>query len=121
MRDPKALSLFQEILKKTEARKLQWESTAEPDEFVVAMMGKYRLRLLGYTSQSNWGEQEGPPTMTLNNEAGNMLVEMNRDIDGVSVEDLNKLVVFARRIALNADEKIDELLAELQKDEDIPF
>ena len=34
MRDPKALVLFLEILKKTEAGKLAWQPTAEPDIFL---------------------------------------------------------------------------------------
>jgi hypothetical protein len=121
MRDPKALALFQEILKKTEARKLAWETTSQVDEFTASMMGKYHLKLLAYTSLSNWGEREGPPTLALNDEKGNMLVEMNNGIDGISAEDLNKLLTFAHRIAVHADEKIDELLTELQKDEDIAF
>jgi hypothetical protein len=121
MRDEKALALFQEILKKTEARKLPWKPTADAEKFVASMMGKYSLTLTSYTSQTNWGEPEGPPRLTLEDEKGNMLVEINDEIDGIEREEMDELVVFARRIALDADEKIDELLSELQKDDDIPF
>ena len=39
-------------------------------------------------------------------------------IAGVSAQDLQTLLVFARRIAFNADEKIDELLLELKKEDE---
>lgn len=118
MDDPKALALFQEILKKTTARKLPWQPTAEEDKFVAPMLGKYTLTLMPYTSRSNWGEPEGPPTVTLTDAGNNNLVEIHSGIEGVTAQDLNALLVFARRIAFNADEKIDELLLELQKDEE---
>lgn len=121
MHDDKALALFQEIVKKTDARKLPWKPTAEADKFVAPMMGKYTLTLTSYTSLSDWGEPEGPPRLILEDENRNVLVEINREIDGLDPEELGRLVVFARRIALNADEKIDELISELQKDEEMPF
>jgi hypothetical protein len=122
MFDAKALALFQEVLKKTEARKLPWKPTSQPDEFSASLMDRFRLVIIGYTSVSDWGETEGPPKLTLNDEKGKMLVEITTNIDEVSAEDLKRLYVFARRTALNADEKIDELLNELMKDDqDMPF
>jgi hypothetical protein len=117
MDDPKAVALFQEILKKTTAKKLPWQPTAEEDVFVAPMLGKYTLTLMPYTSRSNWGEPEGAPTITLTDAANNNLVEIHSGIQGVTVQDLNTLLVFARRTAFNADEKIDELLLELQKED----
>lgn len=116
MDDPKALALFQEILTKTEARKLGWEM-ARQDEFEASMMGKYRLKLLPYTSLSNWGEPEGAPVLSLNDNRGNMLVEMTVNVEGITGEEMNRLLLYARRIALNVDQKIDEVLTELKKDE----
>lgn len=115
MRDPKALVLFQEILKKTEAGKLSWQPTAEPDKFIAPMLGKYMLTLLPYTSRSQWGEPQGPPSVIVSDEKENTIVEIDADIEGISQEELTTLQVFARRIALHADEKINELLQELQK------
>jgi hypothetical protein len=117
MDDPKALALFQEVLKKTEARKLPWKPTSQTEEFRASLMDRFRLVIVGYTSVSNWGEQEGPPVLTLNDERGRMLVEINSNIDNVSAEDLRRLYILARRSALNADEQIDELLSELMKDD----
>jgi hypothetical protein len=118
MDDPKAVALFQEILKKTTAKKLPWQPTAEEDRFVAPLMGKYTLTLTPYTSRSNWGEPEGPPTVALTDSGNNNLVEIHSGIEGVTAQDLNALLVFARRIAFNADEKIDELLEELKKEDD---
>jgi hypothetical protein len=118
MDDPKALALFQEILKKTLAKKIKWQPTAEEDKFVAPMLGKYTLVLLPYTSLGNWGEREGLPVITLEDERNNNIVEISSAVDGVRAEDLQTLLVFARRAAFNADEKIDELLQELQKEDD---
>jgi hypothetical protein len=117
MNDPKALALFQEILKKTVAGKIDWQPTAEEDKFVAPMLGKYTLTLLPYASRNNWGEPQGSPSVTLEDEKKNSIVEINSSVDGVGTEELQTLLVFARRIALNADEVIDELLQELQKPE----
>ena len=46
------------------------------------------------------------------------LAEIHTGIAGVSAQDLQTLLVFARRIAFNADEKIDELLLELKKEDE---
>src|ERR1700733_15362898 len=114
MDDPKALALFQEILKKTLVTKLPWQPTAVEDKFVAPMLGKYTLTITPYTSVSNWGEHEGPPVDPADEDKKNTIVEIHSGINGVTPGDLQTLLVFARLIAFNADEKIDELLQELQ-------
>jgi hypothetical protein len=116
MDDPKALALFKEVLKKTFAKKLAWQATADEDTF-VASIGNYTLALTSYTSLGSWGEREGPPVVTLKDDGQNTLIEINSGIGGVTADELKSLLVFARRIALKADEKIDELLQELKRDE----
>src|ERR1700730_7358567 len=118
MDDPKALALFQEILRNTVARKLAWQPTADEETFVAAMLGKYTLALTSYTSLGNWGEHEGSPVLKVQDDRKNLLVEINVGIDGIRPEELQTLLVFARRIALKADEKIDELLEEMKKGDD---
>lgn len=118
MNDPKALALFQQIFKNTEAGKLGWQATAEENKFVATMLGKYTLTL---RPPPQWGEPV-PPTVLVDDEKGNTIVEISNNVDGVRDQDLHALAVFAKRIALQANEKIDELLEELKKDEsDIPF
>jgi hypothetical protein len=115
MDDPKALALFQEILKKTLAKKLPWQPTAQEDNFVAPMLGKYTLTLVPYEYRDNWGAPQGSPTISLADADGNNIAEIHSGIEGIRGEDLRTLLVFARRIAFNADEKIDELLHELQR------
>jgi hypothetical protein len=122
MRDSKALGLFQEILKQTRAKSLGWQATAEPDKFVAPMLGKYTMTLLPYTYQDSWGEHKGAPSLILQDQHNNTIVEIDSSLEGVTSQDLQELLVSARRVALNVDEKIDELLQELQKgDKGLPF
>jgi hypothetical protein len=116
MDDPKALALFQGVLKKTQTRQLVWEPTPQADTFAASMMGRYRLTLTPYTSHDNWGVPEGAPRLILEDENGNLIVEMSTGVDGISAKELDTLLVHARRIALNADQKIDEILSELEKE-----
>jgi hypothetical protein len=44
-----------------------------------------------------------------------VLVEISTNITGITAQDLSNLLLLARRVALKADEKIDELLNELRK------
>jgi hypothetical protein len=118
MRDPKALSLFAEVLKKTEAGKIPWQPTAEDGHFIASMMGKYTLDLRPHATQYDWNT---PPAVAFNDDKGNTLIEMTDAVDGITADELKTLAVFARRIALQADQRIDELLAELKKEDDIPF
>src|SRR5437879_3482775 len=102
MHDPKALALFQEIHKKTLSGKIAWQPTAEQNKFVAPMMGKYTLTLLPYTSVDTWGEPQGRPSLTLEDEHKNTIVEMDTSVDGIAGDELQTVLVFARRIALRA-------------------
>ena len=122
MHDDKALGLFHEILKQTRAKSLGWQPTAETDKFIAPMLGKYTMILLPYTYEDQWGEQRGAPALILQDENSNTLVKIDTTLEGVRQEDLDELLFSARRVALNVDEKIDELLHELQKGgNDLPF
>jgi len=118
MLDPKAVELFQEILKKTVAGKLAWQPTADTEKFVAPMLGKYTLELFSFTSSDTWGNMTGPPSMLLRDDKGNTLVEMNSSIEDIDHENLRVLFARAKRLALRADEKIDEILEGLKKDGD---
>jgi hypothetical protein len=120
MRDPKAFSLFEEIFKKTLAGKIPWQPTAEEGEFVASMLGKYTL-VLRRAPNTNPFEQPGPPSVLLLDEKGNSIVEITDSIDGIDEDRLRTLAVFTRRTALQADQKIDELLQEFKKEDDVPF
>ncbi|MGA8874050.1 MAG: hypothetical protein WB555_00885 [Candidatus Korobacteraceae bacterium] len=122
MRDPKGLELFRELLNKTEAGKVPWKPTAEEDSYIATELGKLTIKIIPYRSKDGWNNPVGPPTVVITDSKQNVIVEITDAIDGVREEDLQALLVFARRTALNADAQIDELLAELKKaDDDLPF
>jgi hypothetical protein len=115
MRDPKAVALFQEMLRKTEAGKMAWQPSGDPAIFVASMLGKYTLRLFEYTSQNSWGEPSGPPSVMVEDDKGNVIVEINSTVEEIEVDELNVLFRFAKRIALQTDDKLDELIAGLKR------
>jgi hypothetical protein len=120
MRDPKALALFQEIKKKTEAGSLKWQETADENHFIAPMLGKYTLKLRPF--RSYWGDDQAPSVL-VESEQGKVILEINSEVDGIKEDELRALLIFARRVAINADEKIDELIKGIQElpEEDIPF
>ena len=115
MQDPKALELFQEILKKTEAGKLAWDTTANEDEFVAIILGKYTLTLKPYSDRL--GVRYDSPSITLQDEKQNVIVHIHSNIEGVTDDALRQLQVLARRSALHTDERIDQILEELKRPE----
>lgn len=115
MQDPKALKLLQEILKKTEAGKLAWDTTANEDEFVAIMLGKYTLTLKPYSDRL--GVRYESPSITLQDEKQNVIVHIHSNIEGITDDALQQLQVLARRSALHTDEKIDQILEELKRPE----
>jgi len=45
---------------------------------------------------------------------GNVMVEINSAVEEIEVDQLNALFRFAKRIALQTDDKLDELIAGLK-------
>jgi hypothetical protein len=124
MQDDKALQLFYKILEKTRSKGLHWEATAEDGQYVAALGPGLILKTWPFTDEDvDVGEKIGPPSVTLNDE-NKMLLDMNHRIDGISVSDLEELLLLAKRSALNIDRTIDDVLGRLDKlrdEEDIPF
>lgn len=122
MDDPKGLTLFGEIKKKTEAGSLKWQPTAEPESYVATMLGKFTLTLRPYTN--NWGDpDDDTPSILITEENGKRILTISTNTDGVEAHDLEMVAELARRIAIDADEKIDELLEGLKElpDDEMPF
>jgi len=122
MNDPKGLALFGEIKKKTEAGSLKWQPTAEPENYVATMLGKFILTLRPFTDQ--WGDpDDSVPSILVTDENARRILTISTNTDGVGWRDLETVAELARRVAINADEKIDELLQGLRElpDNDIPF
>jgi hypothetical protein len=122
MRDPKGLALFEEIRKKTEQRSLKWQPTADPESYMATMLGKYILTLRPFTGE--WGAPDDDiPSIYVADAQGRRILIISTEVDGINVRDLREFAEIARRVAINADEKIDELLKGLQElpGDDVPY
>jgi len=103
-----------------EFMRCNWGSVASVVGLVLsglaAFFGKRPFSLYPPTG-SGFGVPQESPSVTLEDEKQNIIVQMNRNIEGITDDALQQLLVLARRTALHADEKIDEILQELQKPE----
>ncbi len=125
MQDEKALQLFSKILEKTRSKALKWEAAAEEGQYIAAIGSNLVLKVWPYTEFSDEiGRPVGPPSVSLNDEKGTIVLDMTHKIDGIEAEDLRELATLAKRIALNIDLKLEAAIESLDKlvsDEDIPF
>src|ERR1700682_2765701 len=109
MQDEKALLLFEKVLEKTRSKALKWEATAEEGQYVAAIGSDLVLKVWPFTVFDQ-GEPQGPPSVSLNDEKGTILVDMTHKIDGITIEELDEIAALAKRAALNIDSKIDSAL-----------
>jgi|SRR5580704_4170524 hypothetical protein len=114
MDDPRALKLFKELLSKTIAGRLGWESTASEYEYIAALPGGLTVAVY----EERMGTGEVPHTiahaMVLRGPEGDLLT-ISADTDGVWPSEIDKLYELAKRQALHLDVKVDKLLGELAK------
>jgi hypothetical protein len=114
MDDPKALKLFQEILRKTRAGRLRWEATASDSQYFTVLPGGFTVAVDDTTERGEWGGIEHSFTLVLRGIDGDLLT-VTPAVDGVTNEDLGILFEFAKRQALGVDATVDKLLGELAK------
>ena len=115
MEDPKALALFQEVYAGTKAGRVPWEPTADEEEYVVSIGGRFTLLLRGYSYMDFRGNKEGSPSLIMKDENYREILTVTSQVDGVSGVELADLFERAKRSALKADEKVDELIDALRK------
>ena len=115
MEDPKALALFKEVYEGTIANRIPWEPTADEGEYAATIGGKFTLVIRGYTDVDFRGDREGWPSLVLKDESYREVLKVTTEVDGVTGPVLNDLFERAKRSALKADEKVDELIDALRK------
>src|ERR1700678_4057417 len=116
MRDEKALELFQKILEKARDNAIQWEPTAEGNHYIAALSSEIQLKTYPYTEYSeDMNEPQGPPSISLNDGKGKLLVDLTYKIDGISADDLEELNYLAKRNALKLDDKMDAAIKKLSE------
>jgi hypothetical protein len=102
MATEKDLALVKHIIKLTREGKLQWEATAASGEFTASIKGKYNVSVL-----RNFSNYEGEDySLKLVDESERELLRLTNH-DYVEIGELFEL---ARRISLNVDEAIDDIL-----------
>src|ERR1017187_4493911 len=116
MADGRVREMFDELVAKTNSRSLKWDAAATEGEFVAAMGGKYVIKLLPYTwVDPETGEPHGNPSLTIEDDKGISLMDINSGPSGVTGQELNGFAGSVRRIVYRLDEKIDDLLTQLKK------
>jgi hypothetical protein len=107
----KAKSLVAELQQKTEARKITWEPTAAPDEFVSTFRGKVTFTISKFEDPNYYGDSF--KLVMRDGEGREMLSFTNRTV-GFELE-LYGLYEIAHDSALKVDETIDTILENLRE------
>jgi hypothetical protein len=121
MATQKDLNFVSYVLEQTREEKIQWESTADDEKFIVSLKGKYKVAI-------DRAYHEGDPYhyLTLLDDSDRELMRVY-EAESVMVPQLYDL---AKRNSLNVDAAIDEIMSEDSEetkkngpiaDEDIPF
>jgi|SRR5882672_3828710 len=90
------------LLDSTRNGKMQWEPTAEPNQFTTTLQAKYTVLMARVHSTSE---------LILKDDADQELVKVN----SIYVEEVEELYEFVRRQALNVDAVLDNLMGGQQK------
>jgi len=99
------------ILDSTDNKKVAWEPTAEPDQFVASFKGKYRVLIDKHDSPQSFGSDYW---LKLIDEQDHELLTVT---SGES-EIVKSIYDQAARTSLKVDEAIDEIMSD---QDDIPF
>jgi hypothetical protein len=115
MATEKDLAFVEFIVKGTDAGKIQWEPTAQPDQFTAGFRGKYNV-IVDRSATPEFGQAFW---IAITDTDGREIVKLW----GSEVPKLPDLFRKAQRKAFNVDKAIDEIMGSEPdiKDEDIPF
>lgn len=108
MGDSKEAEIFNQILEKTRSGSLQWEPTADTDEFVSSVKGQYSFGLVGPPTYA--------PALQMRDDEGRTLVTITIKTTGLEFqhEKFGELFELARRQALKVDESLENALDNLK-------
>lgn len=123
MKDPKALKLFQEVLAKTRAGRIQWEPTASETEFFSVLPSGHTILVSVWEDKNTFtvGSETtllgaAPEKYVLILRRGEQeLMRVTQYVEGVDSAGLSELYAGARRTALQVDASVDEALSVLEK------
>ncbi|MFY9910976.1 MAG: hypothetical protein WCF22_15795 [Candidatus Sulfotelmatobacter sp.] len=119
MATQKDLDFVSFVLQQTRDEKIQWESTADEEKFIVSLKGKYRVSV-----DRAYQNHEPYHYLTLLDDSDRELLRVY-EAESPTVPQLYEL---AKRNSLNVDAAIDEIMSDDVEtksgtitDEDIPF
>ena len=95
-------ALVDQLLDKTRRRSITWDPTAKNDEFVSTLGGRVSFTI------GAWRDTE---ILTVRDEFDRVLLTIESD----SILQVSALYAEARRVALNVDESLDEILDQLRR------
>lgn len=102
MATDKEFRLVAQLLDKTRKRSITWEPTAKNDEFMSSLGGNVSFTI------GAWRDTE---ILTMRDELDRVLLTLDSD----STPQLSELYGEARRVALNVDESLDNVLDQLAR------
>ena len=113
MVDPeKAKALVAELRQKTEARKIQWEPTANQDEFVATFRGKVTFAISKYEDPNYNGDSY---RLVMRDSESREMLSFTHHEGWAGGEELIRLYEEAHDSALKVDEAIDSILDNLRE------
>jgi hypothetical protein len=113
MVDPeKAKALVAELQQKTESKKIQWEPTANQDEFVATFRGKVTFTIYKYEDPNGDGYSY---RLTMRDSEGREMLSFTGRAGWADNLELSRLYEEAHDSALKVDETIDSILDNLRE------
>lgn len=115
MAPDKRFQLVQRVLEQSRAGKVDWEETANSNEFIVT---RGNLSIL---ISEKWQNDNSLIVITILNDDGDVIESFNDEewgSDGDVYELFRDLYNIARRYAMGTEQALDQLLAEF---DDVPF
>jgi hypothetical protein len=109
--------LVKRLIEKSKTRKLDWEPTADRQQFVTSVRGdtSFRIKMVTITDINEWGQSEEieVPILDMLDQNGKLLWQiLPKD---VTTGELRKLFEIARRIGNKLDDRVADALIALDK------
>jgi len=124
MADEKIVKFFEGVLSKTRAGRIPWEPTAQESNFIAAIGGEFTLSVSAWTepipgstpTMRTWDQSSLQKyALILRDEIGTELAKVTERDEGIRRDDLQELYETAKRQAVRASERIDDVLEVLNK------
>jgi hypothetical protein len=113
MEDTKVKEFFEGVLLKTRAGRIRWQPTADESEYIAVIGGQFTLSVA--QCEIPFPVPHTGHALSLKDQDGRELIRVTGHDEGVDYGEIGELYETARRQALRADDKIEQVLGELSK------